>query len=346
MIRYLGALFTIAIYSSFVSAQDAQTAAPYDQMIGTARTLVKNQKLLEAGQLCDTAIRLDSSRWEAYALNGSILALQKRYKDAVPFLEKAIDKAPQDRKSALQQAIEEARTAARSDATPASVPAPTQAEIVLWKTVENSVAASDFEVYLKKYPDGVFALLAKSKLAELLKSETASNAVQQAREAKDRESRLIQASGLEELKAIVSSPSENFQFRSTVAALDTCTLTLDTTEKTHDYFGGAMASTVTIPLARLDTTRITPLLIHPNKKDAGVWRVSVTTINQMPAILVETHGWVNGTTDSLFHMREKEPVNEHRRTFTVNVLAFKDEKQAITAGAIISRLAKTCDESR
>src|SRR5580704_7710886 len=149
-----------------VQAQN-QVANPYDQLISAARTLVQDQKQADAIQLCETAAHLDPNRWEAYQLEGSILALQKHYADAVPLLQKALERAPQDRKATLQQALNQARAAGAPPQTGAATsasPAPTQAEIVLWKTIENSNNMDDFRAYLRQYPNGTFAPLANSKL--------------------------------------------------------------------------------------------------------------------------------------------------------------------------------------
>jgi hypothetical protein len=45
--------------------------------------------------------------------------------------------------------------------------APTQAEIVLWKTIEHSETPQDYEAYLKQYPNGAFTALANAHLQQL-----------------------------------------------------------------------------------------------------------------------------------------------------------------------------------
>lgn len=44
---------------------------------------------------------------------------------------------------------------------------PLAAEITFWETIQNSVNASDFHAYLRKYPNGTYAELAKNRLQQL-----------------------------------------------------------------------------------------------------------------------------------------------------------------------------------
>ena len=39
----------------------------------------------------------------------------------------------------------------------------TQAEIVLWKSIESANSPADFQAYLSQYPDGAFTVLAKQR---------------------------------------------------------------------------------------------------------------------------------------------------------------------------------------
>jgi TPR repeat protein len=51
--------------------------------------------------------------------------------------------------------------------TAAPAPPPPNAEIVFWQSIEKSITAADFEAYLRKYPDGQFALLAHNRISGL-----------------------------------------------------------------------------------------------------------------------------------------------------------------------------------
>jgi tol-pal system protein YbgF len=48
----------------------------------------------------------------------------------------------------------------------AAPPTTSQAEIVLWKSIENSTNPKDFQSYLDQYPKGTFVVLARRHLAE------------------------------------------------------------------------------------------------------------------------------------------------------------------------------------
>ncbi len=50
---------------------------------------------------------------------------------------------------------------------PASISASNASEIAFWDSVKTSQRTSDFQAYLSKFPDGVFAALAKTRLEEL-----------------------------------------------------------------------------------------------------------------------------------------------------------------------------------
>jgi len=48
-----------------------------------------------------------------------------------------------------------------------SGPASSEAELLLWRGIQDSTRPQDFEAYLERYPSGVFALLARRRLADL-----------------------------------------------------------------------------------------------------------------------------------------------------------------------------------
>jgi eukaryotic-like serine/threonine-protein kinase len=56
---------------------------------------------------------------------------------------------------------------ARTEPAASPPPAPIDPEILLWASVEKSSRVSDYEVYLKQYPQGIFTALARRRLAEL-----------------------------------------------------------------------------------------------------------------------------------------------------------------------------------
>jgi tetratricopeptide repeat protein len=120
----------------------------------------------------EQAIKMDAGRWEGYALAGGALMNLKRYEEAADRLSSAIEHAPQDKQSGLRELRRQCFAAeSGSLPKPQAPPAPsnteattTQAEIVLWKSIENSNDRVDFETYLAQYPAGAFAQLAKAHL--------------------------------------------------------------------------------------------------------------------------------------------------------------------------------------
>jgi len=56
--------------------------------------------------------------------------------------------------------------AIKSKPLPASA-TPTQAEVVIWKSIENSTRVEDFRAYIQKYPDGAFSTLALARVEKL-----------------------------------------------------------------------------------------------------------------------------------------------------------------------------------
>jgi tetratricopeptide (TPR) repeat protein len=143
----------------------------YDRVVqqGRAQLLAGNaQSALTSGA---GAINIDASRWEAYALAGGALMNLKRYEDAADNFSRAIDRAPADKQPALRDLRRQCFLAhsgpppGNTSATQAS--SPTQAEVVLWKTIENSENSSDYQAYLNQYPSGAFAVLANTRLRQL-----------------------------------------------------------------------------------------------------------------------------------------------------------------------------------
>jgi tetratricopeptide (TPR) repeat protein len=119
----------------------------------------------------EAAIKMNAERWEGYALAGGALMNLKCYEDAADKFSHAIDRAPEAKQAALRDLRKQCVLAESGAAPVAKESAPaattTQAEIVLWKSIENSQRQSDFEAYLQQYPNGAFSALAKSRLQEL-----------------------------------------------------------------------------------------------------------------------------------------------------------------------------------
>lgn len=61
---------------------------------------------------------------------------------------------------------------------PPPAPAGTDKEMVFWQTIGNSADPADFEAYLRQFPNGVFADLARTRIGTLMRERTASSPLQ------------------------------------------------------------------------------------------------------------------------------------------------------------------------
>jgi tetratricopeptide (TPR) repeat protein len=158
-----------------LSTARGQSTASYDSLVQEGNRQLQTGNSAEALASGNRAIALDHGRWQAYALSGGALMNLKRYEEAADSFSKAIELAPVAKQASLrdlrrQCAVAQSNASATTlpSATSASVqPTTTQAEVVLWKSIENSQSKSDFEGYLQQYPKGAFITLAKQHIDEL-----------------------------------------------------------------------------------------------------------------------------------------------------------------------------------
>jgi tetratricopeptide (TPR) repeat protein len=148
----------------------AQAESNYRTLIDKGNTQLQAGNAQSATTIGEAAIHEDASRWEGYALAGGALMNLKRYEEATDMLSKAIEKAPESKQPALRELRRQSLVAeSRSSATAATpVPAATisQAEVVLWKSIESSHNSGDFQTYIDQYPHGAFVALAQRHLVE------------------------------------------------------------------------------------------------------------------------------------------------------------------------------------
>jgi tetratricopeptide (TPR) repeat protein len=185
----------------------AQSTASYDSLVQEGNRQLQAGNLTDALATGNRAIALDRGRWQAYALSGGALMNLKRYEEAADSLSKAIDRAPEAKQPALrdlrkQCALSEAGVAvATSSSSPSSplqaAPNTTQAEAVLWKSIEKSRDQRDYEAYLSQYPNGAFGVLAHEHLNQL---QTEEKAFQEERAAQATEEKRLQVIESERLK--------------------------------------------------------------------------------------------------------------------------------------------------
>jgi tetratricopeptide (TPR) repeat protein len=163
-----GLLVTSAMFVS--SLGFAQAQSDYRTLIDKGNTQLQAGDAESARKAGEAATHQDATRWEGYALEGGALMNLKRYEEATDMLSKAIERAPESKQPALRDLR---RQCLRADTGAPSVPsmpltaaATSQAEVVLWKTIESSSNSADFQSYLEQYPNGVFAVLARRHLVD------------------------------------------------------------------------------------------------------------------------------------------------------------------------------------
>jgi tetratricopeptide (TPR) repeat protein len=162
----------MAITLIFQTGSVAQANSQYDQLVQIGKSQLQAGNADQALASGEAAVKLDPERWEAHALAGGALMNLKRYEEATDHLSRAIELAPAEKQTGLRNLRKQCVLAEGgvSPAAPAPQPvtvATTQAEIVLWKSIENSSRQSDFDTYLQQYPKGAFVSLAHSHITEL-----------------------------------------------------------------------------------------------------------------------------------------------------------------------------------
>lgn len=161
-------LLTASVTCSASQPQD------YDVVIQQGKSELQAGSAKQAFASGEAAIKMSASRWEGYALAGGALMNLKRYEEAADTLSKAIDRAPEAKQPALRDLRRQcllAESGSPATTTPAPATATSQAEIVLWKSIENSANSEDFSTYLAQYPQGAFAGLAQRHLKATTKPQ-------------------------------------------------------------------------------------------------------------------------------------------------------------------------------
>jgi hypothetical protein len=166
----------------------AQTGASYDALIQQGKTELQAGNSAQALASGQQAVQLDANRWEAYALAGGALMNLKRYEEAADALSESIKHAPPEKQDGLralrkQCALAEAGVTPtpQQHAAPPQPAATSQAEVVLWKTIETSTSPDDFNGYLTQYPNGAFVVLARKHLSDLQQLQMAREAAERAK---------------------------------------------------------------------------------------------------------------------------------------------------------------------
>ena len=195
-----GALAILVIILASCTPGHAQSGTSYDRLIETGRSQLQAGDSSGALVTGNQAIKASPTRWEAYALAGGALMNLKRYEEAADQFSEGIRLAPEAKKVQLRDlrrqcviaetSVVPSTSSTGQSAGAAPAPATTQAEVVLWKSIENSKAASDFQSYLNQYPSGTFAGLAHTHLDQIEaedRAQRSEQAVQAAQAEKNRE---------------------------------------------------------------------------------------------------------------------------------------------------------------
>jgi tetratricopeptide (TPR) repeat protein len=145
-------------------------AGGYDTLIQKGKSQLQAGSAEQAAVSGKAAIKMSTERWEGYALVGGALMNLKRYEEAADSLSEAIKRAPESKQPALRDLRRQCLLAESGSPAVANAPTPatatSQAEIVLWKSIENSTNPDDFKTYITQYPQGAFIALAQRHLEE------------------------------------------------------------------------------------------------------------------------------------------------------------------------------------
>jgi len=159
-----------------LAATCAYASASYEQLIAKGTAELKSGDQDGARRDAQAAVRQDGAQWKGYALLGGALMNLKRYEDAADAFSRAIERAPAEKAGELRELRRRCLTSEESGTASSrphpDVPAPvSQAEVVLWKSIENSNNGDDFRSYLRQYPEGAFARLAQDRLDAIVPRE-------------------------------------------------------------------------------------------------------------------------------------------------------------------------------
>jgi hypothetical protein len=163
-----------AVFLAFICACALAAAETYDSLIAQAAQALTAKQYSRSADFAERAIALNPARLEAYLYAAKGYDAQRLFDDEIGMLQQALIHAPAEKKQLIRDAIAQARKAtgagigqsSTAAATPAAS-APTQAEIVLWKSIENSQNPQDLGAYLRSYPNGAFVPLARQRLANI-----------------------------------------------------------------------------------------------------------------------------------------------------------------------------------
>jgi hypothetical protein len=161
------ALFVLLVIAAYPAVPGAPS---YEELVQRGKGELQGGHPDQAAASGKAAIKMSTERWEGYALVGGALMNLKQYETAADTFSEAIKRAPESKQTALRDLRRQCLLAESGSPAAANIPAPvsatSQAEIVLWKSIENGNNLVDFQTYLTQYPHGAFSALAKQRLAD------------------------------------------------------------------------------------------------------------------------------------------------------------------------------------
>jgi tetratricopeptide (TPR) repeat protein len=166
-----GSSIAILLLVICIVSVQAQNSPDYDALVQQGKTQLQAGSNDLALASANAAIKTNADRWEAYALAGGALMNLKRYEEAADRISKSIENAPEPKQEGLRELRRKCLLAESGAATAPALSrqsgpeaTTTQAEIVLWKSIENSTHGDDFKAYLVQYPHGAFETLAEARI--------------------------------------------------------------------------------------------------------------------------------------------------------------------------------------
>jgi hypothetical protein len=157
--RFLRAVFAITLTAYAPPTLLLAQTADYNKVIAQAKAELAaghNAEALAGGQ---KAIQMDPSRWEAYLIGGSALQTQKQFDAAMDNYTKALERAPEAKKAAVRDLLEQCKKLSAASSPSASAPAtaaqsPTLKETLDWLISKNAAGGFAFDVGFPGYsPD-------------------------------------------------------------------------------------------------------------------------------------------------------------------------------------------------
>ena len=118
-------MFTAMLMAAVLPMELLTQTADYNKVIAQAKADLAGGHNAEALAGTQRAIQIDTSRWEAYLVAGSALENQKQFDPAVDNYTKALERAPEPKKAAVRDLLEQCKKLGAASSPAVSMPAAT-----------------------------------------------------------------------------------------------------------------------------------------------------------------------------------------------------------------------------